>query len=65
MTAGAEGNQVWLGVVSESTSWVDVVDLEVGRAAAVLAAPTIPLQHLVAQSTVGVRVEAEPGAARE
>ncbi len=63
MTAAAEGDEVLFGVVSESASWVDVVDLEVGRTAAVLAAPAIALQHLLAKSTVGLRVEAKPGAA--
>ncbi len=65
MTLGAEGDEVLLGVVSELASWVDVVDLEVGTTAAVLAAPAIALQHLLAKVAVGLRVEAEPGAARE
>ncbi len=43
MTPGAEGDEVWLGVVAESASWVDVVNLEVSRAAAALAAPAVPL----------------------
>ena len=64
VTGGAEGNQVGLGVVSQSASWVDVVDLEISRAATALAAPGVPLQHLLAQSTVGVRVEAQPGPAQ-
>ncbi len=61
VTIHAEGDEVLLGVVSESASWVDVVDLEVDRTAAALAAPAIPLQHLLAQLTIGLRVEAEPG----
>ena len=51
-----------------SPSWLrggDVVDLEVGRTAAALAAPAVSLQHLLAKSTVGLGVEAEPGAAWE
>ncbi len=48
MTLSAEGDQVWLRIVSEAASWADVVDLEVSRAAAVLAAPAIALQHLLA-----------------
>ena len=54
-----------LSVVSELASWVDVVDLEVDRTAAGLAAPAIALQHLLAKSTVGLGVEAKPGAAWE
>ncbi len=62
---GAEGDQVLLGVVSESASRADVVNLEVSRTAAALAAPAIALQHLLAKSTVGLGVEAEPGVAWE
>ena len=61
MTPGAEGNEVSLGVVSQSASWVDVVDLKIGHPAAVLAAPAISLQYLLAKSTVGLGVEAKPG----
>ncbi len=64
MTPGAKSDQVLLGVISESASWLNVVNLEPGRTPAVLAAPAIPLQHLLAKSTVGLGVEAEPGAAR-
>ena len=59
MTAAAEGDEVLFGVVPESASWMDVVNLELGRSAAVLAAPVIALQHLLAQSTVGLWVEPE------
>jgi len=61
MTAAAEGDEVLFGVVSESASWLNVVNLKVGRPAAVLAAPAIALQHLLAKSTVGLRVEAKRG----
>ena len=63
VAAGAESDQVLLGVVSESAPRVDVVNLKVGRPSAVLAAQAIALQHLLAQSTVGLGVEAKPGAA--
>ncbi len=65
VTGGAEGNQVGLGIVSQSASWFDVVDLEVGTPTAELAAPAVPLQHLVAEVAVRVRIEAEPEPARE
>ena len=52
VTIRAEGDEVGLGIVAQSASWVDVVDLEVGRSAAVLAAPPIALQHLLAKSAV-------------
>ncbi len=65
VTGGAEGDEVWLGVVAQSASWVDVVDLEVSTTPAGLAAPAIALQHLLAQLTIGFWVEPEVGAARE
>ena len=61
MTAGAEGDEVWLGVVSQPAPRTDMMNLELSKTAAMLAAPAIALQHLLAQSTVGVRVEAKPG----
>ena len=65
VTPGTESDQVLFGIVSQPAAQVDVVDLEVGAPAAVLAAPAIALQHLLAQLTIGLRVEPEPGAARE
>ncbi len=44
----AEGDQVLLGIVAQSAAWMDVMNLEVGRAAAALAAPAVALQHLLA-----------------
>ena len=61
VTGGAKGNQVGLGIVSESASWADVVDLEVSTTPAGLAAAAVTLQHLLAKSTVGLGVEAKPG----
>ena len=43
VTFYAESDEVLLGIVAQLAPGVDVVDLEVGRAAAVLAAPAIPL----------------------
>jgi hypothetical protein len=43
MTAGAEGDEVGLGIVSQSASWLNVVNLKVSRLAAVLAAPPVSL----------------------
>ncbi len=49
------------GIVAQSPPRVDVVDLEIGCASAVLAVPAVALQHLLAELAVRVRVEAEPG----
>ncbi len=62
---GAEGDEVLFGIGSQPAPGMDVVDLKIGHPAAVLAAPSVPLQHLLAKSTVGVWVKAKPGAARE
>ena len=48
MTPGAERDEVWFGIGSQLIPRVDVVDLEVDRTAAVLAAPAVSLQHLLA-----------------
>ncbi len=61
MTPGAEGNQVGLGIISQSASWLNVVNLKFDRMAAMLAAPAIALQHLLVELAIGVRVEAQPG----
>ncbi len=65
VTAGAEGDEVWLGIVTQTASWLNVVNLKVGRPAAGLAAPAVPLQHLLAQLTIGFWVAAGAGSARE
>ena len=48
VTAGAKGDEVWLGIVAQSASWLNVVNLKVGRPTAVLAAPAVPVQNLLA-----------------
>ena len=54
-----------LGVVAEPAPRLDVVDLEVGRAAAGLAVPAVPLQYLLAELAIGLGIELEAGTARE
>ncbi len=49
-----------LRVVSELAPRVDVVNVEFSWAPAVLAAPTIPLQDLLTQAFVGLRVKPKP-----
>ncbi len=48
MTPGAEGDEVLLGIVAQTAARVAVMNLEVGRLAAALAAPAVSLQHLLA-----------------
>ena len=58
---GAEGGEVGLGIVTQTAARVEVMNLEVSRATAALAAPAVSLQHLLAELAVGFRVEAKPG----
>lgn len=53
----AEGHQVLLGVVSQSAACVEVVYLKISKVPTTLAAPSVPLQHLSAQSSIGFRAE--------
>ncbi len=62
VAADAERNQILLGVVSQSAAWVDVVYVEISKEPAALAAPSVPLQDLSAQSSVGFRLEPLPRA---
>ena len=43
MTIRAEGDQIGFGVISQTTPWSNVVDLEVIERTAPLASPTIAL----------------------
>ena len=54
-----------LGVVAEAAPGVDVMNLEVGRAAAGLAVPAVPLQYLLAELAIGLGIELEAWTARE
>jgi hypothetical protein len=42
MAVGTEGNQVLVGVISEFASGSQVMDVQIGRSAAVLASPSVP-----------------------
>ena len=65
VTAGAKGDEVWLGIVAQTAAQVEVMNLEFGRMPAVLAAPAVPLQHLLAELVVRFWVEAEAWAVWE
>ncbi len=59
VTTGAKGNQILFNVVSQPAPRTDMMNLELSKTAAVLAAPPIALQHLLAKSAVGFGVEPE------
>jgi hypothetical protein len=53
----AERHQIFICVVAQPASRVDVVDLETIGTAAVLASPSIAFQHLDATFAIRIRVE--------
>jgi hypothetical protein len=53
----AQGDEVFFGIVSELAPCADVMDLEVGKISAVLAAPPIPFEHLTPQFQIRRRTE--------
>lgn len=50
----AERNEVLGGVISQQAPRAQVMNLEIVRAPAALAAPPISLEHLLAQLMIGV-----------
>ena len=62
MAVVAEGDQVDLRIVSELAPGADVVNLETVPSAAELTAPSVALENLPTQSSIGFRVEPQPGA---
>ncbi len=57
MTRGAKRHQIALNVMATEAAKSDVVDLQLGAAAAILAAPAIALQYVLAQGKVGIRIK--------
>jgi hypothetical protein len=49
----AQRYQVLGGIVSQQAAWTEVMNLEIVRATAALAAPSISLKYLLPQSTIG------------
>ncbi len=51
-----ESDQVFFSILSLVAASENVVHLEIRESSADLTAPTIPLQYLLAQSSIGIRV---------
>jgi len=60
VAACAKRDEVMLDVVSELAPRVDVMNIQIVLAPAALAAPAIPLQYLLTQAFVGLRVKLKP-----
>jgi len=59
---GAQSDQIWFGIVSQSAGWMHVVNLKIIKPPAPLTTPTIPIDHLPAQFGVGFQIEPKPRA---
>jgi hypothetical protein len=55
MAIAAEGNQILRGVTALGGSPLDMVNLELLWASAILTPPAVALEHLSAESFVGLR----------
>jgi hypothetical protein len=55
-----ERDQIFVCVVTQQTSRVDVVDLETIGTAAVLASPAVTLQHFGAEFAIRIWVQPKP-----
>ncbi len=57
VTSSTQSDQVLLRIVSQPAPRFNVVNLELIKTSAILAAPSIAHQHLLTQSLVGAQVE--------
>jgi hypothetical protein len=53
MAAGAQSNQIGIGIVSEQAARFDVVNLKFSKTSAILAPPSITLEYLAPQFPIG------------
>ena len=60
MALRAEGDQIFRGIITQTTPRLNVVDLKIFRSSAELAAPAIPLQYLTAELAIrlGLKLQA-------
>ena len=57
----AQRYKILVGIVSQQAPWAEVMNVEIVRDPAALAAPPISLEHLSAQMMIGVRSQPNPG----
>ena len=60
VAACAQGDEIMRGVVSDPAPLVDVVNVELARVPAALAAPAIPLQYPLSLFPVRLAIELHP-----
>jgi hypothetical protein len=57
VAVSAQGNQVLLGIVAKQTALPNMMELEITQRPAVLAPPSVSLEHSQMQSLVGLGIE--------
>ena len=58
MTHTAKSYEIFFHIASQTTSLLDVMDLESFRTSASLASPAITVEHFLAKPVIGIPVEA-------
>jgi len=60
VTGLTKRDEISIDVAARATSQLLVVDLQILRAATLLAAPMVALENLLSQSSIGLRVQTDP-----
>jgi hypothetical protein len=61
MAYAAKGDEIFFHIASQTTSLLEVMDLEIFRISASLASPAIAVEYLLAKRAIGIPVQAKPG----
>jgi len=61
MAGSAQSDQVFRSVIAEQTPGNQMMHLEIGQAAAALATPPVPLEHLSVKPSVRLWIEPQAG----
>jgi hypothetical protein len=56
----AQRDEIFFHIASQTTSLVDVMDLEIFRTSASLASPAIALEHLLTKPPIRIQIQAKP-----
>ena len=61
MARTAKGDEIFFHIVSELTSQLQMMNLQIYGTSALLASPAIAPEHLLAEPPIGIPVQAKPG----
>ncbi len=62
MALGTQGDEILLCIIAEQTACLNMVELQFARTPAMLAMPSVALEHPLAQSFVSPLIEPQPRA---